>query len=80
MCLTRNLHQMHIRGMTLAEYRAAHGINQSEFARAVGVSHTTVSRWESGDVAPTLEAMRRIATATGHAVMPNDWLNAAAAA
>lgn len=39
------------------------GVTQQEFARIAGVRQSTVSRWETGDGAPTLEEMSRIRSA-----------------
>lgn len=66
--------------MRLAEYLAAMRLRPSSFARQVGVSHTTVMRWASGEVAPSLDAMERIAAATAGRVMPNNFLRSPAAA
>lgn len=41
--------------------REALGMTQEEFARAVGVSFTTVSRWERGRGTPSPLALRRLA-------------------
>jgi 3-methylcrotonyl-CoA carboxylase alpha subunit len=45
-----------------------------ETARKLGVAHTTVIRWVSGETSPPLAQMGRIAQATGGAVQPNDFL------
>ena len=74
MCLTCTVHQMHKYRMRLSEFLSVTQIKPAVFARQIGVSHTTVARWASGDVAPTLEAMEKIAAATAGRVMPNDFM------
>jgi DNA-binding transcriptional regulator YiaG len=41
-----------VRKGRLAELREGAGLSQGDFARALGVSQSSVSRWESGDVVP----------------------------
>ena len=77
MCLTRTVHQMHNPGMRLSEYLTSTNTRPATFARAVGVAHTTVARWASGEVAPSLDCMERIASVTDGAVMPNDFMRGA---
>lgn len=36
------------------------GVTQADFGAIVGVTQATVSRWESGEGAPTLDEMSRI--------------------
>jgi transcriptional regulator with XRE-family HTH domain len=49
--------------------RAARGrLTQEAFARLVGVSALTPSKWERGVMTPNLESIERIAAATGHPV------------
>ena len=50
-----------------ARHRA--GLNQTELGKAVGVSKTTISNWESGRGEPTITEWRAIAAAT-----QCDWL------
>jgi len=45
--------------------RMAAKMSQTELARAIGTSQSRVSRWERGEEAPRVEALRRIARATG---------------
>lgn len=61
-------------GMRLSEYLTAAQTTPTAFARKLGVAHSTVLRWAAGDVAPSLDWMERIATATGGEVMPNDFM------
>ncbi len=41
--------------------RLLHGINQVEFAKAVGVTKQCVSNWENDNVLPSVEMLIRIA-------------------
>ena len=45
--------------------RLAARMSQAELARAIGSSQSRVSRWERGEEAPRVDALRRIAKATG---------------
>lgn len=47
--------------MTTSEIRARLGMTRSEFARAIGVSQASVSRWEAGIQHPHYHAAKRIA-------------------
>lgn len=38
------------------------GVTQADFGAIVGVTQATVSRWENGEGAPTLDEMTRIRT------------------
>ena len=79
-CLTCTVHQMHIAGMRLSEFLAETGTKPTVLAREIGVAHSTVLRWASGEVIPSMEAMRRVAEATDGRVMPNDFMAPASAA
>jgi DNA-binding XRE family transcriptional regulator len=46
-------------------YRTRHGITQEELARRVGTTRSAISRLESGQHAPNVETLRRIARALG---------------
>lgn len=35
-------------------------LNQAEFAKAIGVSFTTVNRWENGKAQPNIKAMKSL--------------------
>jgi transcriptional regulator with XRE-family HTH domain len=47
-------------GMTLAEYLKSSRGNAIDLSRALGVSHTTVARWASGTMEPSLVTCARI--------------------
>lgn len=47
------------------ECRAVRGINQAELARRAGTSQTYISRVERGEVSPSVDTLRRIASAAG---------------
>lgn len=40
--------------------KAIFGVTQAEFGSVVGVTQATVSRWEGGEGAPSLDEMARI--------------------
>lgn len=61
--------------MTLKEFLAARSMPAVEFARLVGTTEASVSRWLAGARVPRPEWMRRIYVATDRAVTPNDWIN-----
>lgn len=48
-------------GQTLARLRAARGLSQEQLALQLGVSRSTVSRWESGAVALAVVDLVRVA-------------------
>ncbi len=54
----------------LRRYRLAAGMNQNDFASAVGVSNAAVSNWESGRNMPRGKKFKRIARVLG--VQPID--------
>jgi transcriptional regulator with XRE-family HTH domain len=60
--------------MRLSDFLTETQTKPAVFARQLGVAHTTVMRWASGDVSPSLDAMERIAKATEGRVMPNDFM------
>lgn len=51
-------------GELIAKARKDAGIDQSELAEYVGVTRTTISRWERGLGEPTVSEFRRIAERT----------------
>lgn len=40
--------------------RSVLGVTQAALAKVAGVSQATVSRWEKGDLAPSLDELQRI--------------------
>ena len=62
-------------GMTLAEYLSEHGLSPAEFAKLIGVTDESVRRYAHGRRYPRPAIMRRIVTATGGAVGPQDFLD-----
>lgn len=64
-----------MRAMRLSEYLANQKISDSEFARRVGVSHSLVHRWKSGEKRPSMETASRIRDATGGAVTADDFMD-----
>ena len=47
----------------LAVRRKVMGVNKSEMARRLGVSHSSIHRWESGKDTPTTERIKQICKA-----------------
>ena len=47
----------------IATARKAHGLNQSELARAVGVTPQAVQKWELGTAVPRYSRLQRVASA-----------------
>lgn len=45
--------------------RLAANMSQAALARAIGTSQSRVSKWERGEETPRVDALRRIARATG---------------
>lgn len=58
--------------MTLADYLASTRGAASELARKLGVSHSTVARWASGAMEPSLVTCARIERHTGGKVKVRD--------
>lgn len=52
----------------LREARLRAGLSQTELARRAGTAPSAISRWERGDVKPSLERLRALVRATGHDV------------
>lgn len=64
-----------MRGMSkLREYRATHGLTQSELAAAVGVKKATISRIENGERTPSMSLVSRICEATKGELTANDFM------
>ena len=45
--------------------RLAAKMSQTDLAKAIGTSQSRISKWERGEEAPRVDALRRIAKATG---------------
>lgn len=48
--------------LNIKKYREKANLSQSELARALGVSHTAVSKWDLGVSYPRADMLPRIAT------------------
>lgn len=66
--------------MKLAEYLAANGLSQAEFAKIIEASQVAVSRYASGRRMPRPARLLRIKEATGGLVTGNDFLELVEAA
>ena len=64
--------------MTLAEYFKSTRGAAIALARSLGVSHSTVSRWASGEMEPSLATCARIEKQTGGKVKVGDLVAQAA--
>lgn len=49
------------------------GLTQQEFAGIAGVQQSTVSRWENGDAAPSLDEMNRIRAEAAKRKLKRKW-------
>lgn len=49
------------------------GLKQQDFAAIAGVQQSTISRWENGEAAPTLEEMNRIRVEAGKRKLKMKW-------
>jgi transcriptional regulator with XRE-family HTH domain len=58
--------------MKLTDYLALTGLTRREFAAAIGVSNSTVTRLIYGDTVPSRELLARIAAVTDRRVLPAD--------
>lgn len=47
-------------GSSIKRLRTSCLLSQEDFAKAIGVSFSTVNRWETGKTQPTFKAMKRI--------------------
>ncbi len=52
---------MSTRSILVIQYRVAHGLTQTALARKLGVSQPAVARLETGDHAPTVATLARLA-------------------
>jgi transcriptional regulator with XRE-family HTH domain len=62
--------------MKLRDYLASKSITAAEFGRRIKVSQAAITRYATGDRIPEPAIMRRIASATRGAVVPNDFYTA----
>lgn len=44
----------------IKEYRESHFLTQEEFAKILGVSATSVTRWETGKFEPTMQLKKKL--------------------
>lgn len=58
--------------MKLATYRDEKKLTATELGRRLGVAHTTILRWEAGEMFPSAEMLLRIEKETAGKVTPND--------
>lgn len=49
----------------IAACRINAGMNQLEFAQALGVDRSTIANWEAGNTEPTASQLRRISELSG---------------
>lgn len=49
------------------------GVTQQEFAAIAGVQQSTISRWENGEAAPSLDEMNRIRAAAAERKLKRKW-------
>lgn len=61
--------------MKLREFRNKHKKSQQEIADAIEVDVTTISKYESGDIKPSLSTMYLIQKYTNGAVLLEDFMN-----
>jgi transcriptional regulator with XRE-family HTH domain len=59
----------------LFQYLASKEISQARFAKQIGVSQPTLSRYVNGDSIPSVVVGARIAEITQNLVSVNDWKN-----
>lgn len=69
-------------GATLAKLRASRGVSQHALADRLGVTHSTVSRWESGERVPRPRRLQGIVqaldlTSDEHTRLGMAWLKGA---
>jgi Predicted transcriptional regulators len=55
----------------LIQLRQEHGLTQMEMAKRIGTNKSTISRYESGEIKPNLDAMLKIREAFGVSL---DWI------
>ncbi|MBQ2090195.1 MAG: helix-turn-helix transcriptional regulator [Bacteroidales bacterium] len=55
---------------SIKQIRKATYLSQESFAKEIGVSFSTVNRWENGKTKPNYSAMKRIASFCGEHSLP----------
>lgn len=78
--LDGNVALRHYGGMTLPEYLAKEQLNESAFARLLGVPNSTVHRWIKGKRHPSMALLPKIEQVTGGTVKAKDFYPAREAA
>lgn len=73
--MIENVPKWYIGCMKLASYLDQTGQTPTAFGRKVGVSHSAILRYLSGERTPRPQIMRKIEMESGGAVRPNDWLS-----
>jgi transcriptional regulator with XRE-family HTH domain len=71
--LETNVPMWHILGMDLRRYIKMTNKTATDFAKEIGVSHSTVVRYMQGLRVPNSLTMQRIVKATNGAVTPDDF-------
>lgn len=61
--------------MTLKDYRVRHKLSQAEVSQRLGVDVTTVSKYETGSILPSLPTMLLIKLMTNGVVDMEDFCN-----
>lgn len=59
-------------GMVIAALRRRLGMTQEEFAHAIGVTVSTVNRWENGHIEPSRLARKAMQGLAAQAAVPVD--------
>lgn len=72
----RGTHNVTIMG--LKDYRKANSLSAAEMGRLLGVTHSTILRWEDGKMSPSAHFIRKINEVTRGAVTANDLFREAA--
>ncbi len=62
-------------GFAISALRRKLGMTQEEFAHAIGVTVSTVNRWENGHILPSRLARRAMEGLATEAQLPADLLN-----
>ncbi len=60
--------------MTLKEFLVRHNMTSEEFAKAMRVTHSTVSKWRAGTRVPRLAHIKKVARLTKNKVSLSDWI------